>query len=143
MIGAILLKRGMRRGYQAIGRHDLDAVMAGWAEDGVLEYPGHSTVSGRIVGRENIRRWFARWFDTMPDIRFTVKHVAVENLFALGLTNTVIVEWDLDETRHDGASFHATGASAFHVRHGKVTSFRDYIFDQEIIDEVWGGEAAT
>jgi ketosteroid isomerase-like protein len=137
MPGAVLAKREVRKGFDAINRHDLDTVMGMFSEDGVFEFPGDTVLAGRHDNPEAIRAWFKRWFDGMPEIHFTLRHVSVENIFAMGATNVVHAEWDVDETDMEGNSYHVTGVAAFDIKGGKVRLVKDYIFDQDVLSRIW------
>ena len=52
MIGAILAKRGVAAGYEAMNRCDLAGIMADWHEDAVFTYPGDLPASGKFEGTE-------------------------------------------------------------------------------------------
>lgn len=137
MLGAVLAKREITKGFAAIDRHDLDTVVGMFHEDGVFEFPGHTVLGGRFEGTEEIRAWFRHWFDEMPEIRFTLRHVSVDKIFALGATNAVHAEWDLDETDQEGRTYHLTGVTAFEVQRGKARRVKDYIFDQDLLASIW------
>lgn len=139
MIGAFLAKKAARDAFAAMNRHDLDAFMAGWGRNAVFEFPGSSVLAGRYQGTAEIRAWFQRWWDRFPTTRFTLRSVSVDQIMALGGTNTIHVEWDLDETDHDGRNFHVSGVTALRARAGKVDEVRDYIFNPEVIAEAWAG----
>jgi ketosteroid isomerase-like protein len=142
MLGAVLAKREITKGFVAMGRHDVDAIVAMYEDDAVLEFPTRTVMGGRFQGRDAIRAWFERWFDRMPQIRFTLRHVSVEDILALGATNALLVEWDLDETDRDGREWHLSGATSIEVVGGKVRRSKEYIFDQDVVEQVWaGGEA--
>ena len=143
MLGAILAKREIVKGYERIGRHDLDAVVGMFHDDGLFEFPGETVMGGRFEGKDEIRDWFSRWFDRMPEIEFTLRHVSVEDIFAMGPSNSVLVEWDLDETDHQGASHHLTGVTAFEIEGGKARRVKDYVFDQDVLAEVWSSKKAA
>jgi ketosteroid isomerase-like protein len=132
MIGAILAKRAAANGYVLLTRQDLDAIADSFHEDAVWEYPGETLLGGRIVGRPAIREWFRTYFDLMPETRFTVRHTAVENIFALAPTNSTYVEYELDQVDRSGSRYHVTGVTAFHVERGKIRHARDYVFDQGV-----------
>jgi hypothetical protein len=68
----------------------------------------------------------------MPETRFTVRHAAVENIFALGLTNRSYVEYELDQVDRSGKHYHVTGVTAFHATRGRISHAKDYIFDQDV-----------
>lgn len=137
MIGAILAKRAVAQGFEAIGRHDLDAVVGMFHDRGVFEFPTDTVLGGKQKGHDEIRAWFERWFERMPSIAFTLRHVSVENVFAMGGTNVVHAEWDLDETDAEGRSYHLTGVTALELEGGKARRVKDYIFDQDVIAAIW------
>lgn len=132
MIFAMLVKRAAAQGYVTLNRRDLDAIAASFHEDAVWEYPGESVLGGRVVGRAAIREWFRRYFELMPESRFTVRHTAVEDIFALGLTNSSYVEYELDQVDRRGKHYHVTGVTAFHATRGKIRHAKDYVFDQDV-----------
>ena len=136
MIGALLMQRAVREGYATVNRRDPDAVAELFHEDAVFEFPGETIKSGRFEGREAIREWFANWFETMPVTRFTVRHLSVENIWAVSTSNVVHVEWDLEEGDYDGHRYQLTGVTAFVVEGGKARSAKDYIFDQPLLAKI-------
>lgn len=137
MLGAVLAKREVRKGFDALNRHDLDTLMDMFHDDGVFEFPSDTIMGGRYEGREAIRDWFERWYDRLPENRFTLHHISVENIFALGATNVAHVEWEDEETDRDGNVFRMTGVTAFEVEGGKARLVKDYIFDQDVLAEIW------
>ncbi len=137
MLGAVLAQREVRKTFSAINRQDVETLIAGWHEDGVFEFPGDTIMSGRFHGREAIRAWFERWFSNIPVIRFTLRHVSVENIFAFSGTNVLHVEWDVEETDREGHVYHMTGVTAFDIVGGKARMVKDYIFDQDVLASIW------
>lgn len=146
MIGALIIKRGVRYSFELMNRKDLAGLTRWWVEEGVFEFPGQTPVSGRYEGQRAIAGFFQKVFSQMATIHFTVKRIAVARPFALGLTNTAFCEWALDETSHDGISIHMEGVSVLEFRHGRGVAARDYIFDTKPLEMIWGrrdvGEAA-
>ena len=136
MLGAVLARRAARSGFAALNRQDVGAVVDMFADDGVFEFPGHSAIAGRFAGKEAVRQWFTEWFGAMQ-VHFTLKHISVEHIFALGASNTVHVEWELEEVNRAGQRFHLTGVTALHVRGGKAVLVRDYIPDQDVLERAW------
>ncbi len=136
-----MLEQIVARNFEALNRKDLAAAMRGWADNAVFEFPGHSTISGRFVGKPAIEAWWRRWFERMADVRFVVRRVAFANPFTLTLANTVFVEWVADVTTTDGVSVHAEAVSVMRVRRGKVVFARDYFLDPTIEEMVWGRAA--
>ena len=64
MIGAIIAKKNVRAGLEALNKRDVTTFMSAWADDAVWNYPGDLPVSGRFVGKQAIRSWYV-----MPDKR--------------------------------------------------------------------------
>ena len=126
------------KGFEAMDHKDVEAVMRGWADDGVFEYPGHSTLSGRMEGKPAIEAFMRALFERLDTWHFTIKHVALANPLGLAYTNTIFVEWDVDETSKAGIAAHNSGVTVFTYRRGKLVAARDYIFDTGIVDQVIG-----
>jgi ketosteroid isomerase-like protein len=61
----------LREVLEAFNRHDLDAIMARFAEDCVLETPrGPDPWGRRFVGKSEVRRGLAARFEGIPDVRY-------------------------------------------------------------------------
>ncbi len=138
MIGAVIAKRRGGSGFDALSRHDLAKFMASWAEDGTFTFPGNTSMSGETKGKKAIEAWFAKLMEQFPKFDFTVKEVFVSNIFALGATNSIAVEWDIVETNREGKEFHNSGVTTIRVKGGKVVAVRDYISNTDILKEAWG-----
>ena len=119
-------------------RKDLARIMRDWAEDGVLEYPGHSTISGRYEGKQAIEAFFGRVFERMDTIRLTVRHVGFANPLALTYRNTMYVEFEADEATKDGLLIHTEVVGVYRIRRGRLAFYREYIFDPTLAETVWG-----
>ncbi len=137
MLGAVIARRQVRKGFDAIMGHDLDTLVGMFADDAVFEFPAGNSIEGRQEGSEAVRAWFGHWFDRMPEIRFTLRHVSVENIMAMGGTNVVHAEWDLDEKDTEGNTYHLTGVTSFDIRGGKAQVVKDYIFEQDRLAAIW------
>jgi ketosteroid isomerase-like protein len=137
MIGALLMRGGITRAFQAMSRKDHEAVLRLVHPDVVLEYPGRTPLGGRHEGRDAYEAWLRRWFEHMFEIAFTVRHVALENPWALGLTNTAIIEWELQQTAHDGKSTALTGTTVCEFRSGKLVAQRMYETDPLAHEALW------
>ena len=68
--------------FEALSRHDLDAIAAAWAHD------GHSHISGQAdaTGPEGVRAYWAELFGASPDLRFDVDAMVAEG-------DRVAVQW--------------------------------------------------
>ena len=138
MIGAIIAKKKAFSGFDALNRHDLDTFMTSWAEDGIYIFPGSLSISGETKGKKAIRELFQKFLDKFPSINFTVKNIFVQNIFALGSTNVIAVEWDVKYKNQEGEEFENSGVTVVQVEKGKVVLVREYIFDVELEKRAWG-----
>ena len=138
MIGAVIAKRLVSGAFAAIERRDVDALVANLADDAVWEYPGRSAMSGRFEGKEAIRAQWERWFEGVGRIEFTLEHVAVDNIFALGPSNTLIVEWSAEFEDAHGTPYQGTGVTVVETEKGKTTRIKEYFSDSEALVEFWG-----
>lgn len=138
MIGAIIAKKLAGSGFDAVSRHDLPKFMKSWAEDSTFTYPGDFSMSGETKGKKAIEAWIAKMMEQFPKIDFTIKETFVSNIFALGLTNCIAVEWDIIKTDREGKEFHNSGVTTIRVKGGKVVAVRDYYFNTDLLKEAWG-----
>lgn len=136
-----MFEQRAQRAMDAVSRKDLAAVMRGWADDGVLEFPGDSPLSGRYQGKQAIEGFFRRWFERMETIRLTVKHVGFASP-TLTYRGTAFIEFDTDQKTKDGYEFHTEVVGVYRYRGGKLTSYREFLFDPSQIETVWGGAPA-
>lgn len=134
MIGAIVAKRKMANAYKALNRRDIESFLKDWSDDAVFVYPGQIAPSGEHVGRAAIRAWFENLLAQYPGLRFTVTAVSVSRLFDMTGKNTIIAEWEIEATNHDGYTVHNTGTSSVVLKRAKAVHVTDYIFDT---GEVW------
>ncbi len=137
MLGAVLAQRAAAQGFQAINRRDLETVLGAFADDAVLIVPSRTVMGGRFEGKPAIEAWYDRWLHRMNTVRFTVNNVGVCSLGAMGRSNTVMVEWELDEVDTQGQAFHFTGVSVFDVVRGEITRQHEYIFEQDQMRQAW------
>jgi ketosteroid isomerase-like protein len=116
---------------QAVDRHDLEAVVACFAEGYRNETPAHP---GRgFVGREQVRENWARIFAGLPDITATVTATAVDG-------HDLWSEWELAGHSPDGVLRRQRGVIVFRVEDGQATAGRFYL---EPVDAGDDGVAAA
>ncbi len=137
MIGAVIAKKMARSGFDTLNRRDLTKATAGWAEDATWTFPGNIPISGETKGKKAIEAAMANWMEHFPRINFTVREVFVSNIFALGATNNIAVEWDIAETNLKGKEFHNSGMTIIRVKGGKVVAAKEYIFNTDLMKEAW------
>jgi ketosteroid isomerase-like protein len=138
MIGALVVQHLFSTSGRAFEQRDTEALLSSWADDVVFEFGGAGGMSGHFAGKEAVRGWFHRWFERMDSLEMKVRHVGVARPWALGLSNTVLVEFVVDETSHDGVTVHTEGVTVYDVRHGKVVRARNYLFDEHSETTTWG-----
>jgi ketosteroid isomerase-like protein len=98
----------------AFDRHDLDAIMAHFAEDAVFESPrGPDRWGQRFVGVDQIREAFAGRFSGIPDVRYQDDDHFVDG-------DRGASEWTLSGTMVDGPRIEVRGCDLWTIRDGKV-----------------------
>jgi len=138
MIGAAISKFLSRRAFDCLNRKDVEGFLSHWHDDAVFHYPGTLAVSGDITGKEAIRAWFTKLFERFPTISFKVKGIYVRDIFALGPSNAVAVEFDMDATLEDGRSYTNNYVVLLQIRGGKTVDVREFSFDYETLKKSWG-----
>jgi ketosteroid isomerase-like protein len=143
MIGALLFKIGARRGWTRLEALDADFFIGRLADDVVLECPGHTTLSGRFVGRQAVADWYRRYFGRLEALQVRVLRMAVEHQFAVGLSNTIISEYEEVATLRGGMTLRGRAIDVTEIRRGKTTASRTYIFDLRAFDAAFGADATV
>ena len=89
-------------------------------------------------GKKAIEAWYAKMMEQFPKIEFTIKEIFVSNIFALGPTNNVAIEWDGTWTNREGKEFHTSGVTTVRVKRGKAVAGRDYMSNTDFVKEALG-----
>ena len=98
----------------AFDTHDLDGIMAHFADDAVFEGPRGSEPWGtRFVGAAAVREAFAARFAGIPDIRYRDDDHFVDG-------DRGASEWTLSGTTTDGQRIEVRGCDLWRLRDGKV-----------------------
>jgi hypothetical protein len=79
MVMTMIVKRILRSGMDALNRGDVDAAMAGWADDALYEFPSDISVGGRLKGKEEIAGWFRRWIEEYPKRKLTMGNLCLQH----------------------------------------------------------------
>ena len=104
----------------AFNRHDVDGIMAHFADDGVFDLPVGPDVNGkRVVGKAAVRKAFADLFAAVPDL-----HWAPLNNWVSG--NMGCSEWHRTGTLASGERQDWLGLDLFTFRDGKVIKKDSY-----------------
>ncbi len=138
MIGALILKTMMDSGTNVMNQRDVSKILAHWADDAVLIFPGTMSVSGRIEGKEAIKEFFTKYMEQFPKLHFSIKNTYIKNMFAVGFSNTVASEFECVYTNQKGETFENSGVSVIQIKRGKVVKLQDYYFDTEKLKHAWG-----
>ena len=107
----------------ATNAHDLDALVACFADDYVNETPVHPARG--FTGREQVRRNWTQIFGAVPDIRTQLLRRAEDG-------DTIWTEWEMRGTRPDGSPHLMRGVIVFTVHDGLIAAARFYL---EPVDE--------
>jgi len=110
----------------AINAHDLEAMVACFADDYVNEWPAHPQRG--FQGRAQVRQNWSQIFAGVPNLQARPPRMAVDG-------EVVWTEWDISGTRRDGAAFLMRGVSVFGVREGRLAWVRFYL---EPVEETSG-----
>ncbi len=104
----------------AFNRHDLDAIMASFADDAVLETPrGADPWGTRFVGKAAVRGGLAARFAGIPDV-----HYSEGRHFVCG--DRGVSEWLLTGTTTAGERIAVHGCDHFEFRDGLIVRKDSY-----------------
>ena len=104
----------------AFDRHDLDGILAHFADDAVFESPrGPDRWGQRFVGKDAVREAFAGRFAGIPDIRYQDDEHFVDG-------DRGASEWTLSGTTTDGQRIEVRGCDLWTFRDGKVIKKDSY-----------------
>jgi ketosteroid isomerase-like protein len=98
----------------AFDQHDLEGIMAHFADDAVFDAPrGPERHGQRFVGRDAIREAFAGRFSGIPDVRYQDDEHFVDG-------DRGASEWTLSGTTTTGQRIEVRGCDLWVFRDGKV-----------------------
>ena len=104
----------------AFDGHDLDGIMAHFADDAVFESPrGPEPWGRRFVGRDEVRTAFAGRFSGIPDVRYRQDDHFVDG-------DRGASEWTLSGTTTDGERLEIRGCDLWTIRDGKIVKKDSY-----------------
>ena len=99
---------------EAFNAHDVDAVMAFFAEDCVFDTPRGPAPGGRhLVGKQEVQEGIQARFDGIPDI-----HYGDERHWSCG--DRGVSEWTIRGTQLDGESIEVRGCDLFEFNGDKI-----------------------
>ena len=118
------IRTTLRELCDAFNAHDLDRIMALFAEDCVLEMPrGSHPWGNRFEGAAAVRKALATRFEGLPDV-----HYGEATHFADPAADTGISKWTLTGTARDGTRTEVRGCDFYTFRAGKVIR-KDFLLE--------------
>jgi len=140
MIGAIIARQAVKSGFDALNERNIDKFMRAWADNCIWIYPGEVSAGGRFVGKDEVRKWFENFQNQFPQRKFTLHHLGVGNIFALGGSNVISAQWDLVLVNKHGMSFSNSGVTLLTIKGAKVVQGQDFmtITGGDEYKKVWG-----
>jgi ketosteroid isomerase-like protein len=110
----------LERVLAAFNRHDLDAIMACFAEDAVLQSPrGPNSWGTRYVGKAAVREGLAARFSGIPDV-----HYSNDRHWVCG--DRGVSEWQLTGTTTAGVAISVRGCDLWEFRDGQIVRKDSY-----------------
>jgi ketosteroid isomerase-like protein len=104
----------------AFDRHDLEGILAHFADDAVFESPrGPDPWGQRFVGIGQIRTAFAGRFEGIPDVRYRDDMHFVDGERGAS-------EWTLSGTTREGSRIEVRGCDLWTLRDGKIVRKDSY-----------------
>lgn len=107
----------------AINAHDVDAALAFFAEDAVVQFPNDPTLPGLFKGSSEIRKWLD--MDAANNI-----HVETSDLQVTGGVIVYIASVEVDELRPLGIAL--VGPAEITVQDGKITALTHVLNDETL-----------
>ena len=140
MIGAIIARQAVKSGFDALNDRNLGKFMKAWADQSIWIFPGSLSVSGKFVGKDNVRKWFDHFQEQFPQRKFTLKHLGVGSIFALGGNNVISAYWNLELTNKAGLKFQNSGVTVLIIKGAKVVQGEDFLSKSsgEDFTKIWG-----
>jgi ketosteroid isomerase-like protein len=110
----------LRQIAHAFDTHDLDAIMAWFADDAIFETPrGPEAYGHRAVGKAAVRQAISDRFRGIPDVRYTQ-----DDHFVVG--DRGASEWTLSGTTREGERLEFRGCDLWTFRDGLVVKKDSY-----------------
>ena len=112
---------------QAMSRGDMDAILDAYAEDGGVWTMGNTLISGQY-NKQQIRGFADGIFEAFPEgLQFTILGMTAEG-------DRVAVEAESMGIHVSGATYNNFYHFLFTLRDGKVTSLKEYLDTQMVLD---------
>lgn len=119
----------LQRMEKAMNGHDLDALVACFAEDFHSVIPVHPGRS--FTGRTHMRNNWAGLFAHVPDLTATVRQSVADG-------DQVWSEWEIGGTTVDGERYLSRGVAIMRLRDEQIADVRFYLDDVDDVDDPAG-----
>ena len=128
-IASWIVKKKISSAYAMMNQDDynVDALMAGFAEDAIWDAASDFSVGGSIRGRKAIAEWFHQWKKEFPKRRVVVKNICMKGTCMPSPSNMVMVDWTCREVDKQGKEFQYDGVSVITIRNRKIVHQSEYI----------------
>jgi len=120
MIGAVISKLARRGAMNELNHRRKDKMIASYADEAVITYPGKMSVSGTRKGRAAAKEFFDKYFDQFVEQHCVARETYIKNMFGLALTNTIAIRFHARRTNKAGKTLENTGITALKIRGGRV-----------------------
>jgi len=106
----------------AFNRHDVDGIVAFFADDAVFESPrGPDPWGTRYIGREAVRAGLAKRFEGIPDV-----HYGDDDHFLSADARRGVSEWTLTGTTTEGERIEVRGCDLWTFEEGRIVRKDSY-----------------
>jgi ketosteroid isomerase-like protein len=129
----------IRKVFDALGRHDLDAATDGVAEDVHHVFPGENALGGERHSRDALMRWFERLGRLFPELTFDVERIAVKGP---PWDMWIAVQWTDAGRAADGVPYDNRGAHWIRILRGRAVHIQAYL-DTDVVTASCGRMAAA
>ncbi len=133
MLGGLIAKKQVRKGFTFFSRQDLNAFVSVFADDAVVVYP----TTGPIKGKGAIREFYGHFFQTFPKVEAVAHEICLENSFDLMGTNVISTHFEISTTNRKGTTFRQEGMLLIKAKRGRLTSVRYFFLDTENLRRAW------
>jgi uncharacterized protein len=121
----------VRRGYQAFNTADMKTLAELFDENASWHTPGRGSLAGDRKGREAVFALFGRFGqDTGGTFRAELRHVTADD-------DGRVVAIHRNSGERNGKRLDVDCCLVFELKHGRVTSGREYIYDLHAWEEFW------
>lgn len=133
MIGTLIARNAVRKGFDSVMRGDVEALRSIFHEDASLVYP----TRGTVVGREGILDFYRHMLHVFPRIRAVVHVAAVEDLFDWTGTNVLTTSFEVHTTNRQGVTFTQEGMQLIRLHRGRIRHLRYFFADSVALADAW------